>query len=329
MTTDYRALLLELVEAWESYSYADAGDATDRMSEAVKEARAALAQPEPVGVTDEEAQELFNAIRVEILGTHFDKDVVLGYEPVRPGVFARAVLARWGRPITELEDGEIDEEAATVIPWLLEEAAQAADADQPYAAGKLTLAAQLLCERRALAQPEPVGAEPTRRQIMQLADELGLSDLSGSLQLVQEAFRRWGRPALSQPEAVGPTDEELLATQDQAVALFPPVHPEAEPLSAVEYARELEIRKARAVLQRWGRPTIEPKATKEDVLDWLRQDRAWGTVIAPTMWRRPEDDELLDLLQRAIARFGRPAVESEPAGERLPVFEEVDAEHFG
>jgi len=259
MTTDYRALLLELVEAWESYSYADAGDATDRMSEAVKEARAALAQPEPVGVTDEEAQELFNAIRVEILGTHFDKDVVLGYEPVRPGVFARAVLARWGRPITELEDGEIDEEAATVIPWLLEEAAQAADADQPYAAGKLTLAAQLLCERRALARPEPVG--PTLDDIVELC-----------------------------------ADHEFML--------------------GVEGANEEESAKglleiARAVLQRWGRPTIEPKATKEDILDWLRQDRAWGTVIAPTMWR-PEDDELLDLLQRAIARFGRPTPQPIP-----------------
>jgi hypothetical protein len=52
-------------------------------------------------------------------------------------------------------DGEIDEEVATLIPWLLEEAAHAADADQSYAAGKLTLAAQLLGERRPATQPEP------------------------------------------------------------------------------------------------------------------------------------------------------------------------------
>jgi hypothetical protein len=49
----------------------------------------------------------------------------------------------------------IDEEAATVIPWLLEEAVHAADADQSYAAGKLTLAAQLLGERRPAIEPEP------------------------------------------------------------------------------------------------------------------------------------------------------------------------------
>jgi hypothetical protein len=62
--------------------------------------------------------------------------------------------------------------------------------------------------------------------------------------------------ALAEPEPEWPTDEELLAAQDQAVASFPPIHPEAEPLSAVEYARELEIRKARAVLARWGHPAL-------------------------------------------------------------------------
>jgi hypothetical protein len=70
-------------------------------------------------------------------------------------------LELWGRPAIEPEgltnaDG-IDEEAATVIPWLLEEAAHAADDDLSYAAGKLTLAAQLLGERRPATQPEPQG----------------------------------------------------------------------------------------------------------------------------------------------------------------------------
>ena len=66
------------------------------------------------------------------------------------------------------------------------------------------------------------------------------------------------RNALAQPEPVAPTDEELLATQDQAVASFPPLHPEAAPLSAVEYAMELEIRKARAILARFAQPTLTP-----------------------------------------------------------------------
>lgn len=59
------------------------------------------------------------------------------------------------------------------------------------------------------------------------------------------------------------TDEELLAAQDQAVASFPPIHPDAQALSAVEYARELEIRKAHAVLARYARPAIEPVPVSE------------------------------------------------------------------
>ena len=67
--------------------------------------------------------------------------------------------------------------------------------------------------------------------------------------------------ALAQPEPEGLTDEELLAILNQAVASFPPIHPEAKALSAVEYDWELETRKARAVIAadraRWGRPAVE------------------------------------------------------------------------
>ena len=61
------------------------------------------------------------------------------------------------------------------------------------------------------------------------------------------------------PAPEGLTDEELLAALSQAVASFPPIHPEAKALSAVEYDWELEARKARAVIAadraRCGRPT--------------------------------------------------------------------------
>jgi hypothetical protein len=95
----------------------------------------------------------------------------------------------------------------------------------------------------------------------------------------QEVITR-ARAALAQPEPVGPTDEELLAAQDRAAAFFPPVHPEAEPLSAVEYARELEIREARAVLQRWGRPAITPIPVSErlpEPEDCDAEGRCWVT----------------------------------------------------
>ena len=112
--------------------------------------------------------------------------------------------------------------------------------------------------KAALAQPEP----PADGEVAEYVRWLRFIATSKP-RLSNNGYSRLARAAdllerLAQPEAEGPTDEELLATQDQAVALFPPVHPEAEPLSAVEYARELEIRKARAALARWGNSAPQP-----------------------------------------------------------------------
>ena len=104
----------------------------------------------------------------------------------------------------------------------------------------------------------------TRNLIRRLADELtnairvihnedGTQHISTAAPVLDEA-----RAYLSQPEPEGLTDEELLAALSQAVASFPPIHPDVQALSAVEYARELQIRKARALIAadraRWGRP---------------------------------------------------------------------------
>ncbi|NBW57460.1 hypothetical protein EBR43_06695 [bacterium] len=85
------------------------------------------------------------------------------------------------------------------------------------------------------------------------------------------------RAALSAPEQ-RPTDEQILAIQDQAVASFSPVHPDAQNLSAIEYARALEIRKARAVLQHLGCPAITPIPASERLPgpeDCDDQGRCW------------------------------------------------------
>jgi len=117
--TDWRALCAELTD-WLSLM-------DDPPHELVVRAQAALAQPEPQD------------------GLASDG----GYE-------AGSMWCYGTRPAPEPEDDEIDDEAAVVIPLLLEEAALAANSDAPYAAGKLTLAAQLLGERRPTIKPVPV-----------------------------------------------------------------------------------------------------------------------------------------------------------------------------
>jgi len=123
---------------------------------------------------------------------------------------------------------------------------------------------------------------------------------------------------LSQPEPEGPTDEELLAAQDQAVASFPPIHPEAEPLSAVEYARELEIRKARAVLARWGRPVFRQKELTDEQL--LKCFKIATPCYNMEDWRRE-----LDGMRAAIAADR--ALCARLAVEPVPVNELVDLAH--
>jgi hypothetical protein len=85
MTTDYRALCAELVSSWDDATgdvdFLDLADIMDR-------ARAALAQPEPVGPTDEELLEtVAEAVGYEHVPT--DENCLS---------LARAVLARYARP---------------------------------------------------------------------------------------------------------------------------------------------------------------------------------------------------------------------------------------
>jgi hypothetical protein len=97
----------------------------------------------------------------------------------------------------------------------------------------------------------------------------------------------------AQPEPEGPTDEELLEAVKAGVASFPPRHPEALNLSAVEYEVELEIRKARAVLARWGNrsapqpiPVSERLPGVRDCAPWPGESdaSAWGWVGSDVCW---------------------------------------------
>ena len=81
MTTDWKALCAELHAAFNTY-------AVDEVHHALLErARAALAQPEPQGPTDEELGKLLYYAFTTSTG-HGERVDAMG--------FARAVLARWG-----------------------------------------------------------------------------------------------------------------------------------------------------------------------------------------------------------------------------------------
>jgi hypothetical protein len=95
------------------------------------------------------------------------------------------------------------------------------------------------------------------------------------------------RTALAQPEPVAPTDEELLASVrhfygDQAAA---------------DMGAEDDLRTARAVLARWGRPAIEPVPQQEDV------HYAWELHDAEGEWQAGGSANSLDDVQREGNRY--------------------------
>jgi hypothetical protein len=106
--TDFRALCAELAD------WIDNETLTGGHHPLVKRARAALAQPEPQGPTDAEILALSQEHGVSY--TMPDGGVIYGRREgydMRDDVlsFARAVLARWGRPAIEPEpQGPSDEE---------------------------------------------------------------------------------------------------------------------------------------------------------------------------------------------------------------------------
>jgi len=87
MTDTFRALCAELVDIVTAHCHPD-NDAVGYCAAVLSCARAALAEPKPQGPTDKELDELF---------TNIDQGgKALSWRP-----YARAVLARWGRPVVE------------------------------------------------------------------------------------------------------------------------------------------------------------------------------------------------------------------------------------
>jgi hypothetical protein len=110
-----------------------------------------------------------------------------------------------------------------------------------------------------------------------------------------------------------PSDEQLLDTLDRATADFPPRHPEAEGLNAVEYPLALELRKARAVLARWGNPAPQPPA-KGEAAELVR---LLGSMAAEAeLADQVHDASVLDRAAELLQRLSPP--QPVPVSERLP-----------
>jgi hypothetical protein len=102
MTDTFRALCAELLNALENaIRVIHHEDGTQHISTAdavIAKAAAALAQPEPVGVTDEDERFLLWKTPSDEQLDDLQQKTERVFSEYRHRHFARAVLARWGRP---------------------------------------------------------------------------------------------------------------------------------------------------------------------------------------------------------------------------------------
>ena len=118
MTADYRALCAELLNRlnglYEEILDAGVGCVPDEAQDLMNRAWEAMAQPEPEGPTDENlTQHLFEGFSgpIEFLCDAEEDTHLMIRSHVK---FARAVLARWGRPTPQPADGEV----AELVAWM-------------------------------------------------------------------------------------------------------------------------------------------------------------------------------------------------------------------
>ena len=103
-----------------------------------------------------------------------------------------------------------------------------------------------------------------------------ISQLAERLQKLHALADR-ARALLAEPEAEGPTDQELLHLYQVATPCY----------SVEEYKRELDF--ARAVLARWGRPTPQPVAMIELITDMARHLAHMQEMLEDYEYFGPED----------------------------------------
>ena len=191
MTTDYRALVSELVDSVEVLLEMRQCARPMRITEdRLNRARAALAEPEPQTPTDEE---LLAMRSWSSHGPTFDSDLV-----------------DFGRRCYNLADRA----------------------------------------RAALAKPEP----PPDGEVVELC--CALRDKWLSLRMDQRNRAADLLERLAVPGVMGPTNEELIKTYCDARRAF--YFEDAEGKSDQEDRKAATIHGLRAVLARWGRPTIKP-----------------------------------------------------------------------
>lgn len=186
MPTDFRALCAELVDCLEKANWPLRHKTLFEIC--LADARAALAQPEPQGPTDEELLRIYRVATPCYQVEEYKRELD----------FARAVLARWGTPAAQPEP------VALTRPECFDFAMDFLGDPEETEVRRYVEA----LEARAALLPEPVA--PTDEELDELAEEYLDWNADGIRGYARAVLARWGRPAIG-PVAVserlpGPED---------------------------------------------------------------------------------------------------------------------------
>ena len=315
--------------------------------------RAALAQPGPVGPTagsdGEDGTPWYRNADIDVPPWYRGDDNLIYREGYAAGLGARAALAQ-PEPVEPSDEALIaaakaavdtyprvselpyflDPDATEYEPMLLALRAAAALAHQepveftPIPCDETTPMQVVTHQCRSIlapVQPEPV--VPTDEELHDLWCDPRVTGIEG-LRIIYDLGRHHGA-TLAQLGPVGPTDDELLRVAASSIEPYESCgigigEYEAETNCAVEaYGSEL-IAYARAVLQCYGRPAVEPVvATDEDLI------RVYRAASQPARERGEYCvEQVADGLRAVLQRWGRPAITPIPLSERLPSDEDGD-----
>ena len=345
---DYRAMCAELADALAEWRLGGGPPEDTADAELVARARALLAEPEAEGPTDQELLHLYQVATPCYSVEEYKRELD----------FARAVLARWGRPVTAPVPESTDEALANFTAWFCRNYPgpdtlihrpewhapkvfrAASDAlarwgrptPQPPADGEVAELVEWLHRRAAEVQAENCTTIYSPHLLRRVADLLGQTEPERSASMMDYA-RQCNTQAVAALVAL-----EVLA--DAADQFGPAGGADGKVLAA-------EVKKARGVLARTLLAEADGPAVPNDREPASVATQPSDAEIMELMPQQMHDDlaaaaramaeqegidstpakgvlriilnrHVVDLARAALSRWGRPAPQPVPVSERLP-----------
>jgi hypothetical protein len=283
-----------------------------------------LAQPEPEGPTDEEidALERDHWQSTGVVNESLQQEELFNYR-----AFLRAGLARWGRHlIPPVADGVADKPTLQEEALVALERIRSGDVSNGSDDFLFVECALRQCARPTLAQPEPEG--PTEHYIAELAEDIEWKQLPQDEATRSSFLLEFARAVIARYAPLAQPEPESAFTHLAARPLLERVARMADCIDQRTVGEIIAISNQAEV---WlsgnppGQPVaIEPRGCPTPGACSCVEPAAQPKPVAPTVMEiiamadEIEEEELgqVDLVRRALARWGRPAIQPVAVAER-------------